>query len=60
MSDETKYFDPPLTEHMIVLRKRGWNYDELGKCTCTGCHNERTCLYSYDTYNSNDDCLADK
>ena len=32
----------------------------LLKCTCTNCPENKSCLYAFDAYNTNGDCLAEK
>lgn len=61
MSDDTKYFDTPLSAINVARRMEVFKQlTDDAKCTCRGCANEFTCLYTYDSYNTSDDCLADK
>ena len=39
-------------------------FDEAGcdidDCTCNDCSDKETCIYAFDLYNTNGDCLAEK
>lgn len=39
------------------LKKRGYKFEDL---TCCDCKDKGDCLWSFDLYNTNGDCLANK
>jgi hypothetical protein len=56
-SDSCQHTDAELEKRKTWLTQEGIDPTES---TCHNCDKKRTCLYSYDLYNTNDDCLASK
>lgn len=58
----------PLTEaqlesarsKMLEDLRRDYSEDEMPEITCDSCDLRFTCEFSYDTYNTHGDCLAEK
>ena len=40
-----------------AFEERGYN---IADCTCSECDIRRDCIYAFDLYNTNGDCLAAK
>lgn len=64
--DEWTWKTPVTDEQLQQLRLEFWEHFRNAKyispkaCTCDGCPRERICVLSWDTYNTDGDCLYDK
>ena len=67
MKDDFDHAVPCTDDDLVFLRTRAEadihrNYPsvEINNWTCDGCDQRYTCVYVYDPYNTDGDCLASK